>query len=97
MFYVCTLLVLSYLPPGVSYVGAVLFRQLLTTVVYAQQYGDIVILHASAWIWYQVITACGHKVGWLIAKKSFDRLVPGFFARALSGIPVVRPQVSFVI
>ena len=43
---------------------------------------------------YQVITACGHKVGWLIAKKSFDRLVPGFFARALSGIPVVRPQVT---
>lgn len=45
----------------------------------------------------QVITACGHKVGWLIAKKSWDRLVPGFFARALSGIPVVRPQVSFII
>ncbi|CAM9482234.1 unnamed protein product, partial [Laminaria digitata] len=44
----------------------------------------------------QVITACGHKVGWLIAKKSWDRLVPGFFARALSGIPVVRPQDSAI-
>lgn len=43
---------------------------------------------------YQVITACGHKVGWLIAKKSWDRTVPGFFARAMSCIPVVRPQVT---
>ncbi|CAN0436399.1 unnamed protein product, partial [Scytosiphon promiscuus] len=33
-------------------------------------------------------------VGWLIAKKSWDRMVPGFFARAMSCIPVVRPQVS---
>lgn len=45
---------------------------------------------------YQVITACGHKVGWLIAKKSWDRKVPGFFARAMSCIPVVRPQVTNV-
>lgn len=43
---------------------------------------------------FQVITACGHKVGWLIAKKSWDRKVPGFFARAMSCIPVVRPQVT---
>ena len=42
----------------------------------------------------QVITACGHKVGWLIAKKSWDRMVPGFFARAMSCIPVARPQVT---
>ncbi|CAM9722364.1 unnamed protein product [Scytosiphon promiscuus] len=44
----------------------------------------------------QVITACGHKVGWLIAKKSWDRMVPGFFARAMSCIPVVRPQDSAI-
>ncbi|CAM9628551.1 unnamed protein product [Ectocarpus sp. 6 AP-2014] len=44
----------------------------------------------------QVITACGHKVGWLIAKKSWDRKVPGFFARAMSCIPVVRPQDSAI-
>lgn len=41
----------------------------------------------------QIITTCGHKVGWLIAKKSWDRMVIGFFARAMACIPVTRPQV----
>ncbi|CAM9495549.1 unnamed protein product, partial [Sphacelaria rigidula] len=42
----------------------------------------------------QIITTCGHKVGWLIAQKSWDRMVPGFFARAMACIPVTRPQDS---
>lgn len=42
----------------------------------------------------QIITTCGHKVGWLIAQKSWDRMVPGFFARAMACIPVTRPQVG---
>ncbi|CAN0421175.1 unnamed protein product, partial [Discosporangium mesarthrocarpum] len=40
----------------------------------------------------QVITTCGHKVGFLIAKKSWDKRVPGFFARCMGCIPVTRPQ-----
>lgn len=44
----------------------------------------------------QIITTCGHKVGWLIAKKSWDRMVIGFFARAMACIPVTRPQDSAI-
>jgi len=40
----------------------------------------------------QVMTNCGHKVGFLIALKSFQRPVVGFFARIMGCIPVARPQ-----
>eukprot|EP00611_Tribonema_gayanum_P009977 TRINITY_DN1988_c0_g1_i1.p2 TRINITY_DN1988_c0_g1~~TRINITY_DN1988_c0_g1_i1.p2 ORF type:complete len:692 (-),score=255.23 TRINITY_DN1988_c0_g1_i1:552-2627(-) len=40
----------------------------------------------------QVMTNCGHKVGFLIAQRSWERPVVGFFARALGCIPVARPQ-----
>jgi glycerol-3-phosphate O-acyltransferase/dihydroxyacetone phosphate acyltransferase len=40
----------------------------------------------------QVLTSCGHRVGFLIARKSWNHPVVGFFARAMGCIPVMRPQ-----
>eukprot|EP00953_Heterococcus_sp_UTEX-ZZ885_P028211 15055-Heterococcus_DN1.PRE.1 len=40
----------------------------------------------------QVMTSCGHKVGFLIARKSWEHPVVGAFARMLGCIPVARPQ-----
>ncbi|CAM9390604.1 unnamed protein product [Phaeothamnion confervicola] len=39
-----------------------------------------------------VLTTCGHKVGFLIAQKSWNQPVVGFFARIMACIPVMRPQ-----
>jgi glycerol-3-phosphate O-acyltransferase / dihydroxyacetone phosphate acyltransferase len=38
------------------------------------------------------MTSCGHKVGFLIARKSWEHPVVGTFARILGCIPVARPQ-----
>ncbi|CAM9404405.1 unnamed protein product [Chrysoparadoxa australica] len=40
----------------------------------------------------QVMTNCGHKVGFLIARKSFNHPVVGTFARGVGCLPVMRPQ-----
>ena len=39
-----------------------------------------------------LFTTCGRKIGFLIAKKSWDRLFIGFMARMFNSIPVVRKQ-----
>ncbi len=40
----------------------------------------------------QVMTNCRHRVGFLVARKSYNHPIVGFFARVLGCIPVNRPQ-----
>ncbi len=40
----------------------------------------------------QVITSCRHRVGFLVARKSYNHPIVGFFARAVGCIPVNRAQ-----